>query len=133
MFHTMTPSADSRRFFWRGAFRIIFKVAVGIAVVGALVMLLWNWLMPALFSGAQPIGYWQALGILLLSKILFGGFHGDFRSRMLERRERMERWERMTPEERDVLKERVHSRWSHWCGPSRRDRDNPDEAPRTGS
>jgi len=39
------------------------------------VMQLWNWLMPALF-GLKLITYWQALGLLVLSKILFGGFRG---------------------------------------------------------
>ncbi len=34
---------------------------------------LWNWLMPALF-GWHVITYWQALGVLVLSKIFFGGF-----------------------------------------------------------
>ena len=38
------------------------------------VMLLWNWLMPVIF-GLVEITFWQALGILVLSKILFGGFH----------------------------------------------------------
>lgn len=44
---------------------------------GAVVMLLWNWLMPELF-GLKVIGYWQAFGLVLLAKILFGGFgsHG---------------------------------------------------------
>ena len=34
---------------------------------------LWNWLMPAMF-GLQTVTFWQALGLLVLSKILFGGF-----------------------------------------------------------
>jgi hypothetical protein len=43
---------------------------------GWLVMLLWNWLMPMLF-GLKAITYWQAFGILLLSKVLFSGMgHG---------------------------------------------------------
>lgn len=43
------------------------------------VMWLWNWLVPELFHG-PVIGYWQTLGLLILSKILFSGFgggHGD--------------------------------------------------------
>jgi Ca2+/H+ antiporter, TMEM165/GDT1 family len=65
---------------------------------------LWNWLMPALF-GLHLITFWQALGILILSKILFGGFRGrpgwggQWRARM------MERWEKMTPEEREKFRE----------------------------
>jgi hypothetical protein len=42
-------------------------------VFGYLVKVLWNWLMPALF-GLGPINYWQAFGVLILTKLLFGGF-----------------------------------------------------------
>lgn len=44
------------------------------ALVTWVLMLLWNWLMPALF-GLSVISFWQAAGLLVLSKILFGGFH----------------------------------------------------------
>ena len=44
------------------------------------VMLLWNWLVPDLFSGPL-ITYWQTLGILILSKILFTGLGGHRRDR----------------------------------------------------
>lgn len=39
------------------------------------VMLLWNWLMPALF-GLSTISYIQAWGLVLLSHLLFKGGHG---------------------------------------------------------
>ncbi|MBN1543078.1 hypothetical protein JW992_13130 [candidate division KSB1 bacterium] len=45
---------------------------IAVALIGWILMLLWNWLVPALFSG-PVIGFWQALGLLLLSKILFSG------------------------------------------------------------
>ena len=79
-----------------------------------LVMRLWNWLMPPLF-GLHLITFWQALGILVLSKILFGGFRcGPRRYRDWSWRRRMfERWERMTPEERDKFRERMRGP----CGP----------------
>ena len=56
--------------------------AVKIALIGVLavtlftfvVMNLWNWLVPAIF-GWQSVNFWQALGLLLLSRILFGGFY----------------------------------------------------------
>ena len=43
-----------------------------IALFGFVVMALWNWLMPALF-GLKAVGYWQALGLVILCRILFGG------------------------------------------------------------
>jgi hypothetical protein len=55
-------------------FAMLF-VAV-LAGLGLVVMSLWNWLMPALF-GLKLIGYWQALGLIILSKTLFGGFRGS--------------------------------------------------------
>lgn len=87
-------------------------------VLGFVVMALWNWLMPAIF-GLHTITYWQAYGLLILSKILFGGFRGggqgkarcgdgrNWASRMEER------WEKMTPEEREKAREEMRSRW---CG-----------------
>jgi len=84
-----------------------------IAIGGEVVKLLWNWLLPTLFGGPE-ITFWQALGLLALCRILFGGFRlagGYPRSRI---RGRMaERWGRMTPEEREALRERFRGR----CGP----------------
>ncbi len=43
---------------------------------GYFAMLLWNWLMPSLFSLPQ-INYWQAVGLIVLARLIFGGFgHG---------------------------------------------------------
>ena len=92
--------------------KIGLLVVAGIAALGAVVMLLWNWLMPELFIGARSIDYCQALGVLVLSKILFGGFRGGCHGRWHERRAR---WESMTPEERAELKGRFHGRWGNWC------------------
>jgi len=88
---------------------------------GEVVMLLWNWLAPALF-GWRQINFWQALGLLALCRILFGGFggggchrsksRGRMRDRVSERvSERMaERWDQMTPEERERIRRGVHDR-----------------------
>ncbi len=62
-----------RRVFMGITFGIIFVV-----VMSTLVFLLWNWLMPAIF-GLPAITIFQAFGILLLSKILFMGFHNKRR------------------------------------------------------
>jgi uncharacterized membrane protein len=49
---------------------------VGILVFGALggtiVRQLWNWLLPSFFGWPQ-VTFWQALGMLALCRILFGG------------------------------------------------------------
>lgn len=85
---------------------------VFMAIGGGLVRWLWNWLLPPLF-GWPPITFWQALGILALCRILFGGWHSsgrsDWRRRMKERM--AERCESMTPEERERFRQRMRERW----------------------
>jgi hypothetical protein len=93
----------------------ILAMVLFIAIGGEAVKLLWNWLLPPLF-GWRQIVFWQAVGILALCRILFGGFGGrGFQRSGIRRRmqERMaERWESMTPEER----ERVRHSWRGRCG-----------------
>jgi hypothetical protein len=91
--------------------KIAMMAVVGVAVFGFIVMSLWNWLLPEIF-GLPAIGFWQALGLLVLSKILFGGlrggrgYGGHWRGRMKER------WESMTPEEREKFRQGMAQR----CG-----------------
>ena len=96
----------------------IFMIPIGIAAItlfvfigGTAVQLLWNWLLPPLF-GWKELTFWQALGMLALCRILFGGhgFRGGSRSSL--RRRMAERWEQMTPEER----EQARQRWQGRCG-----------------
>jgi hypothetical protein len=86
---------------------------IGVAAVllfGFIVMNLWNWLVPPIF-GAHAIGFWQALGIIVLSKILFGGFRGRPGGGHWRRRMR-DRWQQMTPEEREKFRQGM----SGYCG-----------------
>lgn len=74
--------------------------ALGIAVFGGTVMLLWNGILTSVLH-ISAITFWQATGILLLAKILFGGYrgrrwHGGWREKRL-------RWQNMTEEEREGL------------------------------
>ena len=87
-----------------------FGFAIFIAIGGAVVMLLWNWLLPTLF-GWQEITFWQALGLLALCRILFGGCGlGRGSHRSTSRRRMAERWEQMTPDEREKFREGLHGR-----------------------
>jgi hypothetical protein len=80
------------------------------AVAGAIVMLLWNWLFPSIF-GLAVINFWQALGLFIFARILFGRFGGKhwmgahFRYHNPVR----ERWMKMTPEERKEFIKKRHS------------------------
>ena len=89
----------------------ILGILLFIAIGGEIVLHLWNWLLPPLF-GWRQITFWQALGILALCRILFGGLglHGFGRSNVRRRME--ERWEHMTPEERERLRKGIWGR----CG-----------------
>lgn len=49
-------------------------VPMFLVLFGAVTMWLWNWLMPAIFH-LPAIGFWQAIGILILAQILFKGGH----------------------------------------------------------
>jgi len=79
--------------------KFLLFALVAVTVFSAVVMSLWNWLMPTLF-GLRVITFWQALGVLVFSRILFGRFGGPSR-RMHWRHRMMERWSQMTPEERE--------------------------------
>jgi hypothetical protein len=94
-----------------------------IALGGEIVRRLWNWLLPGLF-GWPEITFWQALGLLALSRILVGGFGlgggSHDRSRRCDRgsdriadriADRVaERVERMTPEQRERFRQRLRER-----------------------
>ena len=93
------------------AIKMTLLAAAGVLVFGFVVMSLWNWLVPALFSG-PVIGWWQAMGLLVLSKILFGGMRGGCGSRWGGQhgrgywRKRMEeKMASMTPEEREKFRQ----------------------------
>src|SRR5436305_11131068 len=81
-----------------------------ISIGGTLVMRLWNWLLPELF-GWPEITFWQALGLLTLCRILFGGFGFRGCNRQNIRRRMEERCEQMTPEERERFRQGIRDRW----------------------
>ena len=104
--------------------KVIMIIIVGIALAFGFVlatMYLWNWLVPDLFGG-PVITFWQALGLLVLSKILFSGFGkgggkhgGGWKSNHWK-----EKWNSMTPEDRERFKEKMKDKW---CWPRK---DNPE-------
>lgn len=80
------------------------------AVAGAAVMLLWNGLMPRIF-GLPKVGFWQAAGLLVLARLLFGGGHPHRGRGCGWRRRMIRRWEAMTPEERERFRRGLHGRF----------------------
>lgn len=92
---------------------IILIAAAALTAFGFIVMGLWNAILPAV-TGVKAISFWQALGILALSKILFGfGRGGGWGQKRREWKEKMkEKWSSMTPDER----ERFKAEWKDRCG-----------------
>jgi hypothetical protein len=97
-----------RQQFWIAtALKIIIVLFIVVAGFGQAVLQLWNWLIPAIF-GLHPITFWQAVGLMGLSWILFGGFRGIWG--MPRRAHRAERWDRMTPEQREKFQKAMQER-----------------------
>lgn len=101
--------------------RIATMVALGVILFGYIVERLWNWLVPAIF-GWKSITFVQALGLLVLSKILFGGFHRHGGGRRWKRGIE-QRWANMSAEDRARfqagLVERHGCRWDRTQQPPR--------------
>ena len=102
-----------RRFRARKIAGIIALAIIGVIAFGSIVMLLWNALMPEIFH-LPTITFWQALGLFLLTKILFSSFRGGGpKDRMRDKLR--EKWMDMTPEEREKFKQD----WGNRCGRGR--------------
>lgn len=90
--------------------KFIFFFPLAVLALSAVVMLLWNYvLVDALHLGR--INFFQAAGLLILSKILFGGFHfGDWRGRRFGPPHLRSKWMNMTDEERQKFREQLRRR-----------------------
>jgi chromate transport protein ChrA len=97
--------------------KILAIVVIAIFVMGLIVQSLWNWLMPAIF-GWRLLTFWQAIGLLLLCKLLFGGFRGPGGGRRHWRHRMEERWEQMTQEERERFRKGMQGRCSRFVPPA---------------
>jgi hypothetical protein len=124
-----------RRYWFLRGVKMITFAALAVALFGYVVMALWNAVLPAV-TGLHAITFVQALGLLVLSRILFGGLRGWGRRGGHWRARMQARWQQMTPEERERFREVLGSRG---CGRSdasapvpsvsRADRDMPAPAP----
>ncbi len=102
---------------------VVFVLPIMLIVFAGLiwaVSALWNWLMPSIF-GLHTITYWQGLGLMALSWILFRGFRGPRFDRGPWGYGMRERWRKMTPAEREEFMKGLRSRWSGTSPPSEPD------------
>ena len=111
-----------RRWFLVGPLAIVATLAF-IVIGGVIVQQLWNWLLPGLF-GFRLITFWQAVGLLALCRILFGRLGGRGFYRPSFRRRMAERWEAMTPEERERFRQGMRAR----CGWGRSTAETQEQA-----
>lgn len=104
---------------------ILILILTLVTVVSAVVMFLWNAIIPDI-TGWKPVSFWQAAGLLILFKILFGGFgrgrHRGGRGRgksgrkwinmsKEDKMELKEKWMNMTHEEKREMKKK----WKDYC------------------
>jgi hypothetical protein len=94
----------------KGLMIAIFVIAVA-TLLSFIVMYLWNMILPGAITGVNPINFWQAAGLLLLSKILFGGMHGGWKHKRQQWKDKINsKLEGMTPEEREKFKAELRNR-----------------------
>ena len=107
--------AVRHRWHFRKKFIFIPFIAAGVlALVSYVVMLLWNNLLPDILH-TGVITYWQAMGIFVLAKILFGfGRGGRGGGGAPWMRHKMERFKNMSPEEQERFREQMHQRCGKW-------------------
>lgn len=103
-----------KRKWWIGKF-LVFGIVM-LAVIGLVTQLLWNWLVPALFAG-PVLSFWQALGLLALTKILFwsfgkGGGHWR-RHNGLWGGYWAQKWQGMSDEDREKFKQKMKEKWCY--------------------
>jgi Ca2+/H+ antiporter, TMEM165/GDT1 family len=105
-----------RTFVLKKVLFFILIAAVAIIIFGGAVMLLWNNVLAGVLN-VSTITFGQALGILLLAKILFGGWRGGWGGNRHAWKNKMrEKWSAMTPEEREKFKEQWQKRCGTWGG-----------------
>jgi hypothetical protein len=106
-----------RRHWITRVLELAILILIIVAGFGQAVLQLWNWLVPGIF-GLQRITFWQAVGLLGLSWILFGqGFLGRPAYGTSWRRRMRERWAHMTPEEREKFQSGLQGHCGHFEPP----------------
>ena len=115
-------------------FFIPLIVLAVVALLAFAVYGLWNGVLTDVL-GVKSVTYWQALGILVLAKILFGfprrggRFGPPWRRRMM-----MKHWESLTPEQREQMRREMRERFGDWprpcCGSESAEPEKPGDSPK---
>lgn len=108
----------TKRRFCRARYCFMLPMMIlGLFAISGIVSLLWNWIIPSI-STLTAITYWQAMGLFVLCRILFGGFRFGFRKHRHAFHEHFkhhapfkDKFMEMTDEERLQFK----SQWKQRC------------------
>jgi hypothetical protein len=90
-----------RRFRFVGVRFVLFGIAA-LAIAGLVTSALWNALIPAILH-LPAISFWQAIGLLVLSRILFGRWGGA--ARRMRKARCVRGWGDLTPSERERFRQ----------------------------
>jgi hypothetical protein len=101
-----------KRYWFPKFIGILALATVSIFVFSFFVMYLWNETLPVLFH-FPVIKLWQALDLLILSRLLFGGLRGPWSGRHQWKSGIQRKWMSMTSEE----KQKFQEDWGNRCGP----------------
>ncbi len=103
----------NRSFWLKKALKFVFFAALFVSLAGYVTMSLWNYLMPMLFH-LPALTFWQALGLLLLCRLLFGGFgrggHGGWARGRAWKRHLDQKMATFSPEEREKFRQQLRTR-----------------------
>ena len=108
--------------FRRRWYLFIPLILVAFVFFGFITMHLWNSLMPVIFH-LPEITFWQTVGLMILSRLIIGGFggHGRGHGNGHCRSNMHEKWENMTPEARERFQQHIHQHKHPWfndcCSP----------------
>jgi len=110
-----------KKFWLKRAIFIPIGLAASVFIFGSVVMLLWNATLPTVL-GVHTITFWQAVGILILSKIIFSGFHIRHGHHGFHHREKeiREKWMNLSPEEKEKMRKQWWGKFEHhvnWDNP----------------
>jgi lipopolysaccharide export LptBFGC system permease protein LptF len=104
-------------YFWKCAVAGV----IGLLFLGVVTFFLWNWLVPSLFNG-PVITFWQAMGLLILSKIITGGFwswkrrayDGHQKNHLYWKNRLDQKLSSLNPADRDAFKQKMKEKWCRW-------------------
>ena len=107
----------NRTFWLKKAVKFVFFAALFVTVAVFATQSLWNWLVPSLFHG-PILNFGQTLGLLVLSRILFGGFGRGGSNWAQKRRQWKQQLEskvaHLSPEEREKFRQQMQNRCANW-------------------